>query len=1164
MESHWSRLVFEPGRPVDFSGLSGPAAAYAVSRIYETRRLPMLVVLPDGKAARRFHDDLRFFMGDGMPPPMLFSAYNILPYKFVAYHNETAAGRIRILYQLLESPHPNLVVTYVDALLKRVIPKGELQDFAELVMVNEEVDREALVRKLSSGGYTRSVIVEEPGDFSIRGGILDVFTPLYPDPLRIEFFGDTVDSIRFFLAATQRKTGSVEEAVILPAREAVLRASVMDEVINRVRRQGADLELPVSATRKIVEQIRERQSVTNIESLLPLVYPSLDTLTDYLPGGTLMVGVEPSELADAAGRTLTLAERHFESSIEEKRLCVPPDALYIPWSAIEDHERRAPALHIRSIGLSTPLEAENDATALAFNVTENTDLTVKLQMPGPEGRNFQPLVDWIAANRRQRVTSCIICGDRHRRERVLDLLAGYDIPAVHHPRWPGPGRHGGVVLCEGKLSSGFFWGEESIALITEAEIFGAWRQRVKRKDRKRGRELLNLGDLKVNDLVVHDDHGIGRYDGLTRLRIEGVENEFLSVVYRDGDRLYVPVDRMGLIQKYMGVDDSEPPLDKMGGKSWDRVKERVKRTAEKIAGELLKLYAARKVSPGHAFRDIDTYASEFAAGFPYEETPDQIKAIEDVLEDMRRKEPMDRLVCGDVGYGKTEVALRAAFRAVNNGKQVAVLVPTTVLAEQHFETFSSRFKALPVSVACLSRFRPPREQRQIVASLAEGKVDIVIGTHRLLQKDIVFKELGLIVIDEEQRFGVRHKEKLKKLRASVDVLALTATPIPRTLHLSMVGIRDISLISTPPEYRRSIITYVSEYDEGIVKEAVRREIERGGQVFFVHNHIQSIDRMADRLRQIVPEARVGVAHGQMDEDALETVMMQFYGREIDVLVCTTIIESGLDISSANTILVNRADRFGLAQIYQLRGRVGRSEEQAYAFLFIPRETTLTEDAKKRLKVLMEHSDLGAGFQIAMSDLKIRGGGTILGASQSGHIAAVGYDMFLKLMEEAISELKGEPHRAPLEPEINVPFSALLPDDYVPDIDQRMALYRRMSGMRELKELAELKAELSDRYGPLPDAVNQLLLKMGLRILAVKAGVQKLDLTDGRLSLAFSVEHQKQPEALVDLIAANPGRYRLSPEQVLSVRIAKSSVGGMFTEAKNILKDIELHVNKRNL
>jgi transcription-repair coupling factor (superfamily II helicase) len=539
---------------------------------------------------------------------------------------------------------------------------------------------------------------------------------------------------------------------------------------------------------------------------------------------------------------------------------------------------------------------------------------------------------------------------------------------------------------------------------------------------------------------------------------------------------------------------------------------------------------------------------------------DQHKAIEDALEDMQRPIPMDRLVCGDVGYGKTEVALRAAFLAVNDGKQVAVLVPTTILAEQHFATFSNRFERYPINIACLSRFRSGRNQRAIVNDLKAGKVDIVIGTHRLLQKDIAFSDLGLLVLDEEQRFGVKHKEKLKQFRSSVDVLALTATPIPRTLHLSLVGVRDISIISTPPEYRKSIITYISEFDDAVIADAIKKELARQGQIFFVHNHIQTIDKIADKMRRMVPEARLEVAHGRMDEDQLEEVMYLFMNKEIDMLVCTTIIESGLDIASANTIIVNRADRFGLSQMYQLRGRVGRSDEQAYAYLLIPHESVLSKDAQKRLKVLMEHSDLGAGFQIAMSDLKIRGGGTILGASQSGHIAAVGYDMFLKLMESSIAELKGEPTVESLEPEINVNLSALLSERYIPDIDQRMSAYRRLARMMELQQISDFKSELIDRFGPLPDEAANLLLKIALRVMAKKAGVSRLDMMNQKMVLHFSESHQRNPAAMVDMIMDAPKRFALSPDYVLKAPLTAHNINTQLAEAKNLLKEIAQRVN----
>jgi transcription-repair coupling factor (superfamily II helicase) len=644
------------------------------------------------------------------------------------------------------------------------------------------------------------------------------------------------------------------------------------------------------------------------------------------------------------------------------------------------------------------------------------------------------------------------------------------------------------------------------------------------------------------------------------LTLNGMTNDFLLILYKDDDKLYLPVDRMGMVQKYMGVEGVTPSLDKMGGKSWERVKARVKRSAEKIAGELLKLYARRHVEKGHAFRPIDSDFSDFEAGFIYEETADQLKAIQDVLEDLQRSTPMDRLVCGDVGYGKTEVALRAAFMAVQDGKQVAVLVPTTILAEQHFATFQERFEPYPFSVASLSRFRPLKEQRAIIERINTGRVDVVIGTHRLLQKDVTFKDLGLLILDEEQRFGVRHKEKLKNLRTNIDVLALTATPIPRTLHMSLTGIRDISLIATPPEYRKSIMTYICEFDETIIAEAVRKEIKRGGQVFFVHNHIQSIDRMARRLQRIVPEVRLSIAHGRMEEDELEQTMLKFVHQEIDMLVCTTIIESGLDITSANTIIVNRADRFGLSQMYQLRGRVGRAGEQAFAYLLIPHETLLTKDAQKRLKVLMEHSDLGSGFQIAMSDLRIRGGGTILGASQSGHIAAVGYDMFLKLMENAVSELKGEPVVESLDPEINLPLSAFLSESYIADINQRMLMYRRLARLSEAEEVSEIKSELEDRFGPLSEEGSNLLFKILLKILARNAGIARVDLAGHQLAIHFSRSHQKHPDGIVEMILDAPRRYKLSPDHVLKVSLNRGGGAGQLAQTKNILIEIARRVN----
>jgi len=755
----------------------------------------------------------------------------------------------------------------------------------------------------------------------------------------------------------------------------------------------------------------------------------------------------------------------------------------------------------------------------------------------------------------------LVCRARPQADRLKSLLAPYGIElGFVESITDAVQGNGGTYLCLGRMSSGFVWPDESVAVITEAEIFGPKHRRPIIAEKRVRTELLAFEDLKKDDLVVHVDHGIGQYQGLVKLKLNGSANDFLLIAYRDDDKLYLPVDRMSMIQKYMGVDGIEPALDKMGGKSWARVKEKVRRSAEKIAGELLKLYAERRVRKGFAFVEVDSEMRDFETGFPYEETIDQLRAIEEVLQDMKAPISMDRLVCGDVGYGKTEVALRASFAAVHNGKQVAVLVPTTVLAEQHFETFTSRFERCPINVARLSRFRSLREQRAIIEKLKSGQIDIVIGTHRLLQKDVFFKDIGLFVIDEEQRFGVRHKEKLKKMRSMVDVLALTATPIPRTLHMSLMGVRDISVISTPPEHRRSIITYISEFDDAIIVEAIRKELGRSGQIFFVHNNIHKIEAVAGYLQKLVPEVKLDIAHGRLDENRLENVMFRFMNREIDMLVCTTIIESGLDIPSANTIIINRADRFGLAQIYQLRGRVGRVDEQAYAYLFIPSESHLGKDARKRLKVLMEHSDLGSGFQIAMSDLKIRGGGTILGSSQSGHIAAVGYDMFLKLMENAMAELKGETVPESLEPEINIAMSAFIPESYLPDIDQRLSAYRRLAKMTEMQEFTNFKAELIDRFGELTPETENLLLKIMLKIMSIRAGVNRLDISDRLLSLYFSKAHQKRPEGIVDVIALEPQRFEFTPAHVLKARLSKGPLNSLLLHTKNILKEIAQRVN----
>ncbi len=1152
---------------IEISGIDGAARAFLVSRMAQKIQRPIFVILPTVKICQRFVEDFMFFAGDNTHAQIvMFPPYNILPFKPISYHNETAALRVRTLYRLTENTQPFVVAAPAETLLQRLMPKKTLIEFAELLMVGEEIDRDALIQKLTYGGYSQTSLVEEPGEFSVRGGILDVYSSMYDDPLRIEFFGNMVESIRFFSAVNQRRIKDIHEALILPAREATWMPFWLDHIKQKTRDLVEESGISKINAEKFLDRIEREGVFPGIESFLPLIYPNLDSVFDYAPPQSLWIQSDPGDIEKEALSKEDLAVKNYLTACADDRLCVKPEQLYLKW----EHARDRLAEKTRAVFRLLPSQGsgatDSETLSVHLTVADNADLAEEFKTNKKREHVLFPLYKWLADKETSGYLIMIVCSTDSQTQRLAALLEPYGAtPAVvQEGKAADLLQRGakGLYICVGQISKGFVWHELGLAVVSESEIFGAKISRKKpQRDLSRIKtELLDFTELNVGDFIVHVDHGIGVYRGLEKIRIEGIANDFIIIEYYAGDKLYIPVDRLDMVQKYIGLEGATPVVDRMGGKSWARAKEKAKKSVEKIAGDLLKLYASRKVVEGFSFSPPDAFFKDFEAGFPYEETPDQLKAIEDVLLDMEAPAPMDRLICGDVGYGKTEVALRAAFKAVNDGKQVAILTPTTLLAEQHYQTFTARCKKYPIVIDCLSRFRSPKEQKEIVKRLIEGKTDIVIGTHRLLQKDVNFKDLGLIVIDEEQRFGVKHKEKLKKIRASVDVLSMTATPIPRTLHMSLMGVRDISVIQTPPEFRRPIISYISEFDPAVVAEAIRKEISRKGQVFFVHNNIHTIWNMAKTIKDLVPEIRLGVAHGRLTEDELERVMIQFLNKEIDVLVCTTIVESGLDIPNANTIIINRADRFGLAQIYQLRGRVGRSDEQAYAYLFIPKEAALTRDAQKRLKVLMEYSDLGAGFQIAMSDLRIRGGGAALGIEQSGHIAALGYDMFLKLLEDEVSRLKGEVVVEKLEPEINIPVSVFIPETYIPDLDQRLMAYRRLARTTELKDVSDFKSELEDRYGQLPPEAGNLLLKIMLKILCSKAGVKKLDLSDSYLHVTFSEIHQKNPLGVFKLIHADPKRFLFTSDKTLRIALDADQIASAIAQAKNILIEIAKSVN----
>ena len=1141
----------------------GSHKAWLTSQLFKNSRKSIVVILKDTKRALQFIEDFLFFLPEGKEQLIFFPGYHILPFKSLSYHKETSTNRLAALSRIMNAgSKPLIIVTIVDTILQKLIPQKEINEFAELIIANEEIDRDGLILKLESGGYTKTSLVEDPGEYSVRGGILDIFSPGDNYPVRIEFFGDLAESIRTFSPYTQRGIKEIFETIIIPATEAIITKENLPHILARIRQAGNIAGLLASKVRHVVNETREFGRFPGIESMLSIVYEDLDTFFDYLPGNTFLILDSPENLESHAMDFEEKALFNYKTTASESRLCVEPDSIYLKWDKATSYIKSKKYVSFKQLDVTSQsdfLANPLDQSSLLFDYQDNTDLSSLLKRQGAKENPLLPLVEWLNEQLDNNMRVLCVVNQESQSKRLISLLKPYGIEPMPCQTFSSINRKkSGIYYGIGNVSSGFVFKHEGFSLVTDNEIFGKKRIRRQYKARRDLKtQFITPEELKNGDIVVHVEHGVGQYEGLCSLKLNGLSQDFILIVYQDNDKLYLPVDRIEMIGKYIGVDGYTPVLDKIGSKAWVKSKAKAKEEVEKLAADLLNLYAQRKVNKGFAFSRPDNYYNDFEAAFIHEETRDQLKVIDDVLLDMESTVPMDRLVCGDVGYGKTEVAIRAAFKAVNDGKQVAVVVPTTILAEQHLSTFKDRFENYPVTIECLSRFRNKKEQTKIVKKMRTGLVDIVIGTHRLLQKDIEFKTLGLLVIDEEQRFGVKHKEALKKKRSSVDVLALTATPIPRTLHMSLTGMRDISIITTPPADRQPIISYISKYEDTIVKDAVNRELSRKGQIFFVHNNIKTIFKTAQNLEKLVPEAKIGVAHGRLSEKDLETIMFKFVNFEIDVLVCTTIIESGLDIPSANTMIINKAERFGLSQIYQLRGRIGRGDHQAYAYLFISDEGRLTKDAKKRLSALMEYKDLGSGFQIAMKDLQIRGAGTALGASQSGHIAAVGYDMFLKLLDQAVHDLKGEDIVEPLEPEINAAMSSGFADHYIESVEQRLTVYRRLSRITSISDISDMKKELTDRYGKLPKEAENMLLKIMLRVYCIKAGVKRLDLTPNILTLAFSAKHRKKPLDSLNKALKGLAHFEFIKKESIRIPLGRkrNNISKALLETRNILKAI---------
>jgi transcription-repair coupling factor (superfamily II helicase) len=1137
-----SELLSNDVNRISLTGLTGSAPALAVAELSCVTPRQIVVITTDQTAADTLIRELLFFNATAI---IAFPAWDVSPFEAASPHADTSGARLEALQCLLQGG-PCILVTTVAALLQKVIPRKVLAGASCSIMPGDEPDREELLENLVRMGYSNCPLVEERGSFAVRGGILDIFPPSQPRPVRIEFFGDTVETLRSFDPLNQRSQEHLDGLNLLPSRELVLSPATLQEFVPRLKERADLLDIPADRRRQLVSELQGAGYPPGIEFLQPLVHPGLEQLFAYLHN-PLLVLIEPDQLISAADQYAEEIQNGARKALAEERLHPAVADLYLTPDELQGMFNTCQQLTVQGLAVA------EEAGSRLFSIRSESNTDLRISMTRDQQHVLGPLTERIRQWRKDNWLTMVVCHQPSQAQRLQELFEPYGISCIlaeADPFNPEAQQHGAdLLLAIGELSRGFRLPDARLAVIAEEELFG---KRVRRKSAVtalRTKQILaSLAELKPGDAMVHVDHGIGIYRGLQHLKTGVVEGDFLLLEYANADKLYLPIDRLGLVQRYVGGEGAAPAPAKLGGAGWEKTRSKARKNIEELAEELLEVYAKRQASQGYSFSPPDEMFREFEATFPWEETPDQLSAIQDVLSDMQHSRPMDRLVCGDVGYGKTEVALRAAFKAVLDGKQVALLVPTTILASQHFETFTNRLQEYPVSIEMLSRFRTAKEQKESLERLRNGKLDIIIGTHRLLQKDVAFKDLGLLIVDEEQRFGVKDKERLKTYRANVDIMTLTATPIPRTLHLSMLGIRDLSIIDTPPVDRQAIKTVVARDTDDLLRDAIMRELERDGQIFYVHNRVHSIGIVAERLRKLVPEARIAVAHGQMEEKELEKVMLGFMHGQTDLLLTTTIIESGLDIPRANTMLVDRADTFGLSQLYQLRGRIGRSTAKSYAYLLIPGTGSITQDARERLRIIQDISELGAGFRIATHDLELRGAGDMLGPRQSGTVADIGFELYTQMLEEAIAGLKGEDIEERCEPEINLNLSAFIPESYIPDTNQRLVLYKRLVQAESSEDVSEVVNEMQDRFGRPPLAAQTLFRVMEIRIALKQLMVLKVDCDGKRLCLAFHARTTVNPEILINLIRTKPATYQFTPDHRLLVTLQGNGTSGEILEA----------------
>ena len=1168
---------------LDIAGVRGCADAVTIAALVRAGGPPVIAVAEDVDAARALAKDVTFLLGPGGAggrdanddlddlsdgdSVLVLTTSESSPYADVNPDRRAALSRMATLGHLAMGRPFRVLVVPATGLARKLVPPDVVRAHTHRVVANADLDREALVRQLGESGYLRVPVVEDPGSFAVRGSLLDVWPPGCEEPARIELYGDAVLSIKAFDATLQTTRGdaTLKEVWLPPARDTILAKEYVDRARNRVSQLADMIDWPTMKTRVLVDDVATGRAFFGADAYLPAYYDALVSLDEYLPPEARFVLASPAAITRVILDELGRATQDAAAKATEPQF-LPATFFRSEEEIVRDLDaRRVVVFHGAAVagegeGLAK-YEVTRDAVHLAASDNEDLSRAVKAAR-STKGRSgtLAPVAQRIAHFKDSGLRVFITARAQTQAERLAALLSHQQIrcrirPAAFDAAWlyerierAGHGEdETDATIVVGPLGRGVVLPGEGFVIVTEEEIFGGRAHRVRERKSRRDNARAFVEDLRslsVGDYVVHVDHGIGKYMGLVHRDVGGLKVDLLVVEYASGDKLYLPVYRLNQIQKFAGGDtgSGEPKIDRLGGATFSKTKSRVEKAVKQMADELLRLYAERQAQPGDAIEPATDDYRAFEATFPFDETDDQARAIEDVNKDLETARPMDRLVCGDVGFGKTEIAIRAAFRVAMAGKQVAVLCPTTVLAQQHYRTFEARMADYPISIRALSRFQGKKESDETLARLKDGKVDVVIGTHRLLSKDIHFKNLGLLVVDEEQRFGVTHKERIKALRTQVDVLTLSATPIPRTLQMAVTGLRDLSLITTPPVDRRAVRTFVTSFDDQVLKEAIGRELSRGGQVFYVYNRIEGIYEKAQRLHTLFPEARIAVAHGQMagkgtslqaqgGETVLEKTMLDFVEGRYDILCATAIIESGLDIPRANTIIIDRADLFGLAQLYQLRGRVGRSKERAYCYLIVPPPNKMTDDARARIEALERHTELGSGFKIASLDLELRGAGDLLGAEQSGNVASVGLDMFCSMLDEAVHELRGEPVIHEVDPELSFDVTALLPDDYVSDVGVRLSLYKRLASAIDEAHVGELAVEMEDRFGAPPPEARCLVRLMTLKCELRKMRVLGCEANARSVTLHLRDDTPLDPKKILELVKLPRSLYKLTPDRL---------------------------------